>query len=158
MTAGKRYTDEQRREIVRIADQLGPAYATAEFDVKPATIRKWRQRLGIPFSRERIDRLAGDQQVQAMEWEVRRITLANELGEIAELAVKRVRLELGDDAARYGLRNARDASLVAATLIDKAQLLSGGATARTETEGVELKHQALELLDRLEREMQGPMP
>ena len=153
MTAGKRYTDEQRREVLQAADVMGDAYAAAEFDVKRATLRKWRERLKWQPSRERIERLAAGNAAQVLEWEQRRITMAHELGELADVALKRAKAEL-DAGTPHGLQNAVTASVVVARAVDKAQLLTGAPTSRTEDVGA--RERANELLERLVSQSQGP--
>lgn len=148
-----RYTEEQRREILTVADSMGTGYAVAEFGVQAGTIRKWRTRLGWIPSRERIDRLANGTAERLLDWQSRRLQLANEVGDLAVLAAKRVREGL-EDATVRGLQDAATASVVLARTIDKAQLLTGAPTSRTED--MSARAEANELLERLVAQQQGP--
>lgn len=64
-------------------------------------------------------------------WALRRVRLADELGEIAEMVAAAMRVAVDSDQ----LSKARDGAGSLAILIDKAQLLSGDPTRRTETIG-----------------------
>lgn len=153
MTAGKRYTDAERIEVLQAADVMGDAYAAAEFDVKAGTIRQWRKRLNYQPSRERIERLAAGNAERLLDWQTRRLQLANEVGDLAAKAAAAVRagLEHGTPA---GLQHAATASVVLARCVDKAQLLTGAPTSRTED--VSARAEANELLERLVAQSQGP--
>lgn len=144
----KRYTDAERRDLVAIADERGPAYVSAEFGVKPDTIRQWRKRLGIPSSQNRLDKLNKGQQAQVMEWAVRRVRLANRYGEVAEKALDKA------DGALDTIALAQFAGIfsnVSIRFADKAQLLSGAATSRTENVET-LRGEADEIMRELEEQ------
>jgi transposase-like protein len=148
---GKRYTPEERTAAIDAYIMNGPDYCESEFGVKRATVRQWAKRAGVTLSRARQDVLDAKIQIAGMTWEVRRVNLANELGNTAATALALVQASLETGAT--GLRNARDAAAVLSTLVDKAQLLSGGATARVEDADT-VKGRALAILEDLEGQMQ----
>jgi transposase-like protein len=152
---GHRFTDDERREIVRMADQVSPAYAAAEFGVKPATIRQWRRRLGISHAPEKLERLNVGIQVQALSWELRARTMGNEAGEVAETYLGMI-AEMGDSGAWWMMSHAAQAARVFATLVNSAQLLTGGATTRPDLDGDKLKAESRQLLAQLREMERGP--
>lgn len=166
---GKRYTDDERQAAMDLAATRGYRYAADESGVPIGTLKSWMRRAGRQVQPERRAQLDAQIQASSLTWEARRLTLANELGEVAALALKRTReLIEGQDAdggmlVRQGpggklvyvtMHDARAGALTAATLIDKAQLLSGGATARTESMDAAMER-ALDALDKLEAGMKG---
>lgn len=112
------------------------ALAEAGHDVPDATIRTWASQAGL--SVQRASRLR-EQKAQAIEerelsaevWEIKRSKMADRLGDVAELLLDAIHA-----AAQEGmLSKARDGATALATVIDRAQLLSGSPTRRTETVG-----------------------
>lgn len=105
-------------------------------DVPDQTIRTWATQNGLSVARAtRLrEQRAGDQldrEISKDLWEVRRAKMADRLGEVAELLLDAIY-----SAAQEGmLSKARDGATALATVIDRAQLLSGGPTRRTETVG-----------------------
>lgn len=139
-----RHTPDQRREIVQAALDRGYAYVEAEFGIKKNTVQQWRRRLGVPVPADKLQR-------NLIAWATRRVALADEAGEVAQIALTRARNHLDHGS----VHDARAAAGVFATLAEKAQLLSGGATVRTE-DSETVKARALDALAQLEAGMRGP--
>lgn len=152
---GKRYTDDERREIVHVADTIGTRYAAAEFGVKAGTIRQWRKRLGIGNTPERLARLNAGVQVQALAWELRARTMGNECGDTAARYLE-VITEAVDEPTAQAIQVAGIASLVFTRLVNSAQLLTGGPTTRPDLDGDKLRAESSELLRQLRQMERGP--
>jgi transposase-like protein len=146
------YTPEQRQTAMDTARAHGVPYAARDSGIPRGTISKWLQRAGLSVSAERRDALAARHQVASMAWAARRAELADSIGGTAELA----HTKAVDCLQRGDLHNARMAALVMATMVDKAQLLTGGATTRPDLGGDKLRDEADEILRRLESMEGGP--
>lgn len=146
-----RYSPQERTEAIDLYVSRGGKYAEAETGIKANTIRQWAKRAGRQLSLERRGELTEQQNVASEEWATRRIRLANRFGEVAEQALEAastsISEEYSQDASAYAATSAR--------LAEKAQLLSGAATARLESSET-IQGQALELLANLEDQMRSP--
>lgn len=167
---GKRYTDAERQAAMDLAASRGYRYAADESGVPIGTLKSWMRRNGRQVNPERRDALEAQVRTASLHWEARRADLANQAGEVAALALARTRDLIegqtidGKDVMTRGpggrlvvvtMHEARAAAATFATLADKAQLLSGGATARTETMETAMER-AMEALDALEQGSRGP--
>lgn len=124
-----RYDDATKAEAVALAVEVGKAEASRRLGINAGTIGSWMSRAGVATVAAENTRAATE--VRKAKWEERRVEMVHEIGEIASMALDRVRDELGDDGK---LRDAKDAATTMAILVDKAQLLSGGHTARFGTD------------------------
>lgn len=118
------YTDAQRREACELGREHGNAEASRRTGIPAGTIASWRNRAGDASLQTERTRAAVAANRQ--KWEERRSDLVHRIGEVAEKALDVVEQALDDGATR----KASDASATLARLVDKAQLLSGGSTAR----------------------------
>lgn len=118
----RQYTPEQRTEALQLLATVGKAEAARQTGIPPGTIASWGSRNGV--------RAVDNERVQAARqaWTERRVVLADTLGEVADqAAMKLLDLVQADDVSVGELTRAL------AVVVDRAQLLSGDATARNET-------------------------
>src|SRR6186713_1843329 len=127
------HTDKTKARAITLAVEHGPAEAqrilAAEgITINPATIRSWCSRAGTAtVARERT---AEATEANVARWEERRSVMVHEMGDAAQKALECAARAL--DAAEG--QRAKEFALTMAILIDKAQLLSGGSTARFGTD------------------------
>lgn len=118
------YSDEVRAEALSLYREHGPAEAGRRLGIPAKTISSWAARAGVQAdAREQVTAAATEAARQS--WAERRARLADELGAAAE--------EFLVAARGAGARTARDYMAALAAAVDKAQLLSGAATERSET-------------------------
>lgn len=127
--ARKSYTVEFKAEVVEhaVSEGLDKTYERWP-TVLPGTIRQWCFRAGVVTSDSQRTQAARD--ALALKWLQRSGDMADRIGDAAEkalgLCVDALDLRVPDEA--------KNAALTMAILIDKAQLLSGGQTARIGTD------------------------
>jgi transposase-like protein len=126
------YTDADKADALALYESDGPTVVEAKLGIPKGTVTKWAKAAGTP-TRFLENRSAGTQ-ASALEWEQRRVDLAHRIGATAELALTRATEALEGNSPR----EAQQAATTMAILIDKAQLLTGGVTARTETTGASI--------------------
>lgn len=116
------YTDEQRVEALALLAEVGKAEASRQTGIPAGTIASWGTRHGV--------RAVDDVRVEAMRqaWAERRAALADRIGEVADQATEQLAKLIAT-----GHCSAAELTRAIAVLVDRAQLLSGGATERTET-------------------------
>lgn len=137
MARARRYPAELRAAVIAYCIDHGPAEASRHWpDINPATMRSWCSRAGVATVAAERTRAATAAHIA--RWEERRAGIANQLGATAQQALDRCEQYLADGH----MRNAKDAALTLAILVDKAQLLTGGHTARYGTDAE--RGQALE--------------
>jgi len=117
---------EQKAEALRLPAEVGKAEAARRTGIPAGTIASWGVRNGITAPDTNCTRTAVA--AASVAWADRRVTLGEELGRIATLAARRMTERLEADKTT----GVRDLAATVAVLVDKAQLLTGGATARTE--------------------------
>jgi len=120
----RRYSTEEKALALALYLEHGPAEAGRLTGIPSATIRKWAQRDGVTVTRG-LNARAGVEAAR-LSWAERRAELTIRSGEVAMMILERI----------DGTRSAKNARLLAAaygTIVDKAQLLDGAATVRTET-------------------------
>jgi hypothetical protein len=115
------YTPEQRDEALRLYRERGPAEAGRRTGIRADTISEWARRAGIVSTHTR--HRAAHIQARRQAWAERRLSMADDLGEIAGLAFEQVK-------ARIDEATAAQAADILVKVIDKAQLLTGEATER----------------------------
>lgn len=126
-----RHTPEQKQEAIDLATTVGKAEAARRTGISPGTIGSWLTRAGLSNAdpEGRAQRITVAQET----WVERRADLGNRMGEIASDALEAIAERLADGKTS----GVRDLSATLAVLVDKAQLLSGAATARTEATATE---------------------
>ncbi|MDP1804536.1 MAG: hypothetical protein Q8K72_05170, partial [Acidimicrobiales bacterium] len=97
-----------------------------EAGVSRGTIYRWAREAGARLD---TSRTAAATAGASARWASRRAGLADEIGEAAQKALELCSSNLDDGA----VRNAKDAALAMAILVDKAELLAGNATSRNGT-------------------------
>lgn len=124
--AAVRYTDQQRTDATALATEVGVSEAARRVGVDKATISRWCKAAGVATLHTESTAAAVD--AKRLAWEERRTDLAHEQGRIAAKA-----LELTEQCLdRRKFSDARAAATTMAILTDKAQLLTGAATSRSE--------------------------
>jgi len=123
--ARRSYTDDERETALDLYVDHGPAEASRITGIPIQTISTWAVNSGR--SELRSEQLSGAVKASKLAWEARRADLSTEIGAVAELALRRCR-----EGLESGEISAKDAAVVTAVMVDKAQLLTGGATARSE--------------------------
>jgi hypothetical protein len=139
------HSEQTKARAIELAIEHGPAEAQRRLaaegtEINPATIRSWCSRAGM--ATVATERTAAAVAANQARWEERRGDLADRIGAVADKAlhVTETCLDKGET------RKASDASAVVARLVDKAQLLSGGSTARfgTDADRAAVIHEAQE--------------
>jgi transposase-like protein len=121
--ATRKYTDEQRAEALALYAEVGPAKAARQLGIRAGTLRQWAVRAGVTGHDPRT-RLATE--AAKTKWAARRDDLANQAGAAAQIVLEAmVKAAQGGDGT-----TARGLSIAFGVTVDKAQLLSGGATSR----------------------------
>lgn len=154
--ARRSYTDEDKAAALALYAEAGPTAVQDTLGVPKATVTAWAKAAGIGTVRN--EQTAAATEAARLDWEKRRLEMTHEIGEVAELALSRVRHIIEDrcsvirhtkDGEQYVIAEGAEAKAYATTmaiLIDKAQLLSGAATSRTEHVD---RERALALVDEL---------
>lgn len=122
--APRAYTDEEKQEALELYRQHGPADASRRTGIKSATIRSWAHRNGEAGS-EGAEQTRAATETARLSWAQRRAELTDETGAVAAAILDRIKVS----------RRSSDARALAqafSVLIDRAQLLDGGATSRVE--------------------------
>jgi hypothetical protein len=137
------YTAEQRARALDLYAKDGPAAAARATAIPPATIRSWAKRSGAQPLRD--ERTRAGTEAARLTWEQRRAELTVRLGEVAA--------DLLERAATGEAQEAKALMTATAIAIDKAQLLTGRATAREERVGPVTPDEARRELELLEDEL-----
>lgn len=155
MSPERKWTDAERTEAVRVFAEAGGPAAEEATGIPSATIRSWIHRSAVS-GEAAVETVADATGVEVISdgplrpWAERRGPLVHRLGQAAEQAV-----EATLDAVRVGRgRDARDLAVAAGILIDKAELLSGGATSRQESTSLNVTATRAEI-ERLRAELDG---
>jgi transposase-like protein len=120
------YTAAEKAEALELYRTDGPTIVEERLGIPKGTVSEWGKAAGIQTVR--TEQTAAATETARVEWEHRRVALAHRMGAVAERA-----LERSQEAIDAG--KARDAQTYATTmaiLADKAQLLTGAATSRSE--------------------------
>lgn len=135
----RRASKAERAEALDLAERVGFAEAGRRLGIPDGTLRSWANRATsravaalavVPPSTSDV----AVPDVAGLAWPERRARLLPKLGEVAAKA-----LEKADQAIDGGkARDAKDYTVTAAILVDKAQLLGGGATSRSESTTVKI--------------------
>lgn len=126
----KPLTPDQREPYL---DQLQEPGASATVIAKAAgvttrTLYRWAKDAGIDVAARHTtpSKTSAANEATRQSWASRKATMADEIGTAAGEALAICRMALTGGA----VRNAKDAALTLAILVDKAQLLSGAETSR----------------------------
>lgn len=141
--AGK-WSDEQKAHALEIYRTDGPNEAERQTGIPHSSIIRWAQAQGVEL--ESIENKSKAVQAARLVWQKRRNDLVEEMSDTITIAHLGVQYELIE--AHW--KEAKDAATTMAILIDKAQLLSGGATGRTET-----SHMTREEIERKIKELRN---
>jgi transposase-like protein len=119
------YSADQKAEALRLYRKVGAAEAARRLGgIPPGVVRQWAHRAGL--ARERVVQGRTHAEALRLSWAQRRADLRDQAGEVAAEALQAVRTE-PDPQAKKAL------TVTFAILVDKALLISGEATSRTET-------------------------
>lgn len=126
-----RWSADDKARALKHYTNHGPAEASRRTGIPTKTIASWARRSGVQTDAP-ARTAAATAQAQA-NWAELRATVANQAGTTAQriLALVVTALDSGDLEVT-SVHQAKDAALTAAILVDKAQLLTGEATNRTE--------------------------
>lgn len=122
----RRYTDAERTAALELYRTDGPTAVQTQMGIHKGTVTRWAKDAGIATVAN--ERNAASLEAQRIAWEERRTTLAHRMGEVAQHALELAETKLNDDKPS----SAKDAVTTMAILVDKAQLLTGAATSRSE--------------------------
>lgn len=121
-----RHPPEAKARALELLAEFGVAEAAERTGIPIGTIASWGHRAGVssPCAEGYAERRAQLREAFA----TRRVSLGNRMGEVAAETLEQL-----DTHVRAGkTRQARELAGALAVLVDKAQLLTGGATGRTE--------------------------
>jgi transcriptional regulator with XRE-family HTH domain len=141
------WTPEQQAEALDlIRDGLSYRKVSDRTGVAISTLSKWANEAGI--TSPRAAQVAAATDATKVAWAQRRTALVDRFGEVAAQLLDRV----VDDSDASDAKNLMTAAAIA---VDKAQLLSGGVTSRSEQVGLERQRERVlamrdELADRRE--------
>lgn len=124
---------ELKAAFLTDAPILGITKAAAKHGISKGTGSRWANDAGIETVRH--ERTAKAVEAARLSWQERKAEMVNDLGDLAADTLKVIRRSL-----RTKPRTASDLSRVLCAAIDKAQLLSGGQTAR---HGLESREEVL---------------
>lgn len=134
------YTPEQRAGALELYAEHGPAEASRRSGVPSATIRQWAHRAGI--TGKRAETTAAATRAARVSWAERRARIADSAGAAAETFL--------DRALNSGAKTARLWVGSFAACVDRAALLSGDATSRTENvTDADLRERARQLREQI---------
>ncbi len=122
--APRAYTDEEKKEALALRRTHGPAEASRRTGIKCATIRSWAHRSAEDAS-EGAEQTRAATEAARLSWAQRRAELTDETGAVAAAILDRIKVSRRSS-------DARALSQAFSVLIDRAQLLDGGATSRVE--------------------------
>lgn len=134
----QQHSQEERAHALDAYLDFGPAEASRRSGVPSGTIRSWAHRAGLTGPAH--GRTAAATEAAQVAWASRRLALTDETGEAAAEVLARLRV------ARKSLDAQRFAAAFA-SLIEKAELLSGGATSRLEIPEDDLRERVQGLRD-----------
>lgn len=139
-----KWTDEQRAEALQLVrDGVSVRDIEARTGIAKSVVARWARDAGIDSPR--AEQTAAATEATKLAWAQRRATLVDRFGEVAEKLLDRIE---DDEQAR----DAKDLMTAAAIAVDKAQLLSGGATSRHEQLDAQRRRDRVEeLADELEQ-------
>lgn len=123
-----RYDENFRQQAIALAVEIGPADAARQLGVKAATLRSWCSRADVATNGTENTRAAVE--AKRAKWEDRRADMVHQIGDTAQQALTRASQAIASGKPT----DAKNYATTMAILVDKAQLLSGGHTARYGTD------------------------
>ena len=130
--ARRSYTAEQKAKALDLYIEHGAAEAERRCDVPSTTIRKWAERAGL--TNARANHATAATEAARKTWAQRKSEVALLAGAESEAIVRQM-LETPSAQAKAYLARAF------ALMVDKTQLLEGGATGRVEVSTAEEREQ-----------------
>lgn len=140
---GVTYTDEQRAEAVALYAEVGPSEVERRLGIPKGTVTKWAQADGAETSF--LQNASNASKALHLKWAEYRGVMVDDIAGAALKALARVEAHI--EADNDG--KAKNYATTMAILVDKAQLLSGGATNRTETVSA-IDHEIESLLSQMD--------
>lgn len=128
------YTDTERSDAVALYVEHGLAEAHRRTDVPKPTLRSWATKAGLDISElsaRTAHKTAAASEATRRRWETLRTTMADRSGDLAARVLDLVAEHL-DQLTPETAADVKNLATAAGILIDKAQLLDGHATSRTE--------------------------
>jgi len=128
------YTEQQRNDAVALYVQHGLAEAHRRTGVPRGTLRDWAKKDGLDtaqLSAHASDKTRAANDATRRRWETLRATMADRSGDLAARILDLVADHL-EDMTPETAADVKHLATAAGILIDKAQLLDGHATSRTE--------------------------
>jgi hypothetical protein len=125
---------EVRARALALAANVGPNQAGDELGLSPETIKSWQKRLAAKTHRELARANLVMPVRRGLSWPARRTELLGALGELAEESVSAARLAVSEGRSKA----ASEFSSVASRALDKAALLGGDVTSRSESRNLSL--------------------
>lgn len=124
--AKAKYTPEQKAEALRLYAEHGAGETHRLTGIPKGTLTSWAGRNGVQSHAAAKTAIATE--ASKIKWAERRQTLADQLGDAVADFVAAARKAAADGDGR----NTQALMTAAAISVDKAQLVSGGATSRHE--------------------------
>jgi hypothetical protein len=122
----KVYSEEQRLEALELYKQHGPSEASRRTGAPVKTIASWAARAGVQTSAPQ--KAADAIERQRLNWASQRLIEADAAGTDASEVRNKMLTLVRDEQTQ----KAQQLATVYGVLVDKAQLLSGSATSRSE--------------------------
>lgn len=145
------YTAEDKKSTLELYVEHGLTETARRTGINKTTISDWARAAGVKSTASRV---AAAHAASVLKWEERRVELAHEFGRVAALA-----LELAKTSTAEGdAKTAQSAMTTAAIGVDKAQLLTGGATGRIEHSNDDLDQEIGRLLEKRRAMDESPVP
>lgn len=124
------YTPEQRAEAVALAVEVGTTEAASRLEMPKSTLNGWLSDEDRAQMRARsAAKTSAATEEATRRWALVRAELVGEAGDCAKALLALIRDHVEELAPRNA-RDAKDLATAMAILVDKAQLLDGGATSR----------------------------
>jgi transposase-like protein len=120
------YTAAEKAEALELYRTDGPTIVEERLGIPKGTIAAWAARTGTQTVC--IETTAARVVAKRLKWEERRADLADDIGNLARIALERA-TRLAEEG---NTREAKDLATTMAIAVDKAQLLTGAATSRSE--------------------------
>lgn len=124
----KQWSAQDRQRAIELAQEVGKTEAARQLGMPAGTIASWLHRAGIGVAPEMTERMALATAVRQVTMAERKAVLAERLATLAEKATASLAAKIEADEV-----SARDLVSAMTAAIDRLQLLTGEATARTET-------------------------
>jgi transposase-like protein len=118
------YSDAEKAQALDLYQTDGPTVAAERTGIPRGTILSWSHRAGMQSACNENNAKAVE--AARLTWEARRLEMVHRMGEVAADALELAAKMLDGESTS----KAKDCATTMAILVDKAQLLAGGATSR----------------------------